>query len=179
MGGPVSEPRSVSAWADEQRALRDRAAFPGFDPPSQPVSYRVIAGPGPDVGRRIPGILPKVALVAVALVAMLVELPGLATFLVVGVGFWIIVRWFWRGAGAGRSVAVSPAGAPPGAIPLVVFGVGDDVLVHGPASGDARAFGDLVPSGVFGLVVDGTTVWPTGPPRAGTARDAERSRPLG
>jgi hypothetical protein len=88
----------------------------------------------------------------------------------------MIVRWFWRGAEAGSYVAVSPPGAPPGTVPLVVFGVGDEVLVHEPASGDARAFGDLVPSGVLGLIVGGTTVWPTGPPRAGTARDVPRGR---
>jgi hypothetical protein len=76
-----------------------------------------------------------------------------------------------------RGVALWLSGTSEGEPPDLVFPVADDALIDGPPSGAGKAFGDLVPNGVLGLVVgDDTVEWPTYPPRVGTAADARRSR---
>lgn len=168
----MSGPRSAAGWADEQRALRERAAVPGFAPPTVSVTYRVVDHGDRELPPGTGGLLPRVALLGVAGAVMLVESAGVVRYVLVGVGFVLIARWFWPGAETGTSLHLSTADVGTDGVPSLVVRVADGAVAGLPPSGAARAFGDLVPGGVLGVVVGGVTVWPSWPPRAGTGRDA-------
>jgi hypothetical protein len=64
----------------------------------------------------------------------------------------------------------------PSRVPDLVFRVAeDDPLGHAAEAGEGEAFGELAPWGALGVLVGHTIVWPTYPPRAGTAADVRRA----
>jgi hypothetical protein len=80
----------------------------------------------------------------------------------------------------GREVALwldpDARASAPSRAPDLVFRVDEiDPLGGAAASGEGEVFGELVPGGVLGVLVGHAIVWPTYPPRAGTAADARRA----
>lgn len=170
-GQHVSDARPASTWAHEQQELRDRAAAPGFDPPSVTVGYRVVGRPDRGFPPGGGGLVPRLALLGLAVAAMLVETVEVLRYAVVAAGFVLIVRWFWRPPNGRPALALYGAGSSLDGVPTLVVAVADDDLAGVPTSGAARAFGEVGPGGALGVVLGGATVWPTWPPRVGTRRD--------
>jgi hypothetical protein len=165
----VSEPRPAVGWADGQAALRARAAGAGFAPAFVPVAYRLVAADGrPPPGA---GLAPRLVLLVVAAAVMLIDRVGPLSYALLALGFVLIVRWFREGGRRDASMALYAPGTALEGVPRLVLAIAAaDAARVGP-SGTGRAFGDLAPGGVLGVVVGAATVWPTGPPRAGTWRD--------
>ena len=62
----MSGRRSALGWAEEQRALRARAAAPGFAPSTVPVEYRLVTASGTGDVPGVGGLVPRLALLGVA-----------------------------------------------------------------------------------------------------------------
>ena len=164
----MSEPGSAVDWGDGQRALRARAAGAGFAPPSVPVTYRLVAGDRTPVPG---GLVPRLVLLALAAAVLLVDEAAVLRYALLALGFALIIRWFRQGSRPSASMALYAPGAAPEGTPRLVMAIGaGDAALLAP-SGIGRAFGELAPGGVLGVVVGAATVWPTRPPRAGTRRD--------
>jgi hypothetical protein len=171
---------SAVEWADQQRALREAALSPDFEPHFRDVTYRLIVRRelGDDwtswSWRTAP--LPATAGVA-SIWTLMFDPPLLVAGLAVVVFLCAIVARLRASLVGGSKVAMWLRGTTDAGRPDLVFRVADDAFADGlrPA-GAGRVFGDLVPYGTLGLIVEDVIVWPSYPPAQGTIADGRRAR---